>query len=143
MQDDEHADALVSNVYRWLSSPKSSKLYDPLLHRLVHKLMKKNFISLLRKLKTLGCKVIYGSFHKLFVYTDRQTLAEAQSHISFVTENIAREDLFAFLKLQPVEFWRILLFKDAFNYAGVNETSPSEVISRLDIVQHLPQATRR
>ena len=41
--EDEYADDLMSNIYRWLSSGNSSKMYDPLLHRLVHKLMKKNF----------------------------------------------------------------------------------------------------
>ena len=41
--EDEYADDLMSNVYRWLSSGIESKMYDPLLHRLVHKLMKKNF----------------------------------------------------------------------------------------------------
>ena len=40
--EDEHADRLLSNVYRWLTSSKHSKLYDPLLHRLVHKLMSLN-----------------------------------------------------------------------------------------------------
>ena len=41
--EDEYADDLMSNIYRWLSQGISSKMYDPLLHRLVHKLMKKNF----------------------------------------------------------------------------------------------------
>ena len=43
LRDDQYADKLISHVYRWLSSPSESKLYDPLLHRLVHKLMKKCF----------------------------------------------------------------------------------------------------
>lgn len=43
LKEDEYADRLISHVYRWLSSASSSKLYDPLLHRLVHKLMKKFF----------------------------------------------------------------------------------------------------
>ena len=49
--EDEFADDLMSNVYRWLSSGIASKMYDPLLHRLVHKLMKKNFFQLLQHLK--------------------------------------------------------------------------------------------
>ena len=43
LNNDQYADNLISHLYRWLSSPADSKLYDPLLHRLVHKLMKKNF----------------------------------------------------------------------------------------------------
>jgi len=38
-----NASMILSNFYRWLSTPSTSKLYDPLLYRLVHKLMKKNF----------------------------------------------------------------------------------------------------
>lgn len=37
---------LIMNVYRWVTDP-SSKMYDPLLHRLIHKLMKKSFLKLL------------------------------------------------------------------------------------------------
>lgn len=42
-RQDQYADYLIQHVYRWISSPSKSKLYDPLLHRLVHKLMQKNF----------------------------------------------------------------------------------------------------
>ena len=33
--NDIYADGLLSNMYRWLTSNTSSKMYDPLLHRLV------------------------------------------------------------------------------------------------------------
>lgn len=51
MNEDKYADTLISNVQRWLTSAKVSKLYDPLLHRLVHKLMTKSFYILLRRFK--------------------------------------------------------------------------------------------
>ena len=35
LRQDPHADKLVGNIYKWLTSPKLSKLYDPLLHRLI------------------------------------------------------------------------------------------------------------
>jgi DNA polymerase epsilon subunit 1 len=44
------ADDLISNFYRWLTST-TSKLYDPLLHRLVHKMMKKHLQTLVLEFK--------------------------------------------------------------------------------------------
>ena len=49
--EDEQADHLLSNVYRWLTSSKNSNLYDPLLHRLIHKLMTLNMRYLLNRFK--------------------------------------------------------------------------------------------
>lgn len=49
--DDVQADNLLSNVYRWLTSSKLSNLYDPLLHRLIHKLMTMNMKFLLSRFK--------------------------------------------------------------------------------------------
>jgi DNA polymerase epsilon subunit 1 len=43
MSGDEYADHILSHIYKWISSPTGAKLYDPLLHRLIHKLMQKNF----------------------------------------------------------------------------------------------------
>ena len=45
------ADVLLMNVYRWLST-SSSLLYEPLLHRFVHSLMKKVWLQLLAELIT-------------------------------------------------------------------------------------------
>jgi len=39
LNEDPYADSLIAHLYRWISSPSGAKLYDPLLHRLVHKLM--------------------------------------------------------------------------------------------------------
>lgn len=64
---DVYANNLSQHLYRWLSSASNSKLYDPLLHRLVHKLMKKAFFQLLLQLRQLGCHVVYGNFHKLLL----------------------------------------------------------------------------
>jgi hypothetical protein len=42
---------------------------------------------------------------------------------------------------QPVEYWRILLFKDLKNYAGFRESNPKDVSYTFDIVNYLPEAT--
>jgi len=58
--DSEFAHELLAHFYRWLTS--TSKLYDPLLHRMVFKMMQKNFYFLLARLRKLGCQVVYVSF---------------------------------------------------------------------------------
>jgi DNA polymerase epsilon subunit 1 len=86
--EDPCATSLISNVYRWLSSPKDSKMYDPLIHRLVNKLMRKTFFLLLRRFKQLGCKVIYGSFHEIWIHTEKTNFTDAESQINFVINDI-------------------------------------------------------
>ena len=88
------AEQLLTNIYRWLASPTVAKLYDPLLHRLVHKLMKKSFYQLIYQLKQLGCKIVYASFHKIIVNTQRDSFEEAENFINFVTHTIKQKPLF-------------------------------------------------
>ena len=42
--ENQFADMMFANLYRWLTSPNQSKLYDPMLHNLIHKMMKKGFL---------------------------------------------------------------------------------------------------
>jgi len=144
-RNDVYADALVSHLFRWLSSPAEAKLYDPLLHRLVHKLMKKNFFMLLQSLKLLGCKVIYASFHKVIIHTERTSLDEAENFIKFVLHTIKQNPLFTYINLMPSEYWSVLLFKDAFNYGGVQEQAGSNrmVTQKWDVALHLPPAIQK
>ena len=144
-RNDVYADALVSHLFRWLSSPAEAKLYDPLLHRLVHKLMKKNFFMLLQSLKLLGCKVVYASFHKVIIHTERTSLDEADNFIKFVLHTIKQNPLFTYINLVPSEYWSILLFKDAFNYGGVQEQAGSArmVTQKWDVALHLPPAIQK
>ena len=99
MKDDKYADNMVSHLYRWLSSPGEAKLYDPLLHRLVHKLKKKNVFQLLLTLKQLGCKVIFASFHKILIHTEKSSYDEAESFINFILHTVKKNPLFAFINL--------------------------------------------
>ena len=41
------------------------------------------------------------------------------------------------------EAYRILLFKDASNMAGIRESSSNEVYQQMDIVTHLPEAVQK
>ena len=70
-------------LYGWLTN-STSKLYDPLLHRMIHKMMKKNFLWLVAKFKALGCHIVHGDFQKLIITTTKHNYEEASTHIDFV-----------------------------------------------------------
>jgi DNA polymerase epsilon subunit 1 len=76
-RDSIFAKELLDHFYRWLTNSTGSKLYDPMLHRLVHNLMVKNFFWLTSLFKQTGCKVIYGSFQRLIVETKKRDFEEA------------------------------------------------------------------
>ena len=39
---------------------------------------------MIRHLKNLGCKVVYASFTKFIIYTDKKSFDDAKSHVDFV-----------------------------------------------------------
>lgn len=124
------ADLLVSNFYRWISSPHS-KMYDPALHKLVHKLIKKVYIQLLAEFKKLGARIIHASFNKLIIATERRALSEAQAYASFLQKTFKRNrELFRYVDLSPSAFYDILLFKDPHNFVGIPAIMPKASLSR-------------
>lgn len=126
------ADLLVSNFYRWISSPHS-KMYDPALHKLVHKLIKKVYIQLLAEFKKLGARIIHASFNKLIIATERRALSEAQSYASFLQKTFKRNrELFRYVDLSPVAFYDILLFKDPHNFVGIPAVGPKTSSQSID-----------
>jgi DNA polymerase epsilon subunit 1 len=138
------ADQLCLSFTRWLQSPSNapSRLHDPLLQRLVHRLSHQVFNLLMKRLKMLDCKVIYASFHKLLIYTGKATDEDAKGHVSFAIRTVQRDPLFSKLSLEIGESYSILLFKDIANMAGVREAEPTRTFLSMDIVGHLPEAIR-
>ena len=58
-------------------------------------------------------------------------------------QTIKLNPLIEHIILSPFEYWRLLLFKDAYNYGGIKETNPDIVTNRWDIALHLPEAIRK
>ena len=139
MRGSDVAAELIINVYRWITDP-SSKLYDPLLHRLLHKLMKKSFLQLLHYFKQFGCEIVHADFNKVWLHTGKRDYEDAQTHIDFVIKKIKEKDMFQYLDLIPEEFWRILLFKDSHNFGGVKESVNNRCTTVWNISKHLPEA---
>ena len=129
---------LLQHITRWVASPHSA-LYDPLLHRQLNKVMRKLLARLLTRLEQLGATVVYASFYKLWVSTRRHSYEEAKQHIEYLLDSVGQLDLFSKLVLIPQNYWKMLLFKDKNNYAGVLEDS-SQVVSKMSIARHLPPA---
>ena len=45
--------------------------------------------------------------------------------------------------MTPTDYWRILLFKDIYNYGGIKEASSMKVSSKWDIALHMPEAIQK
>jgi DNA polymerase epsilon subunit 1 len=128
------ADTLIQNVHRqnknrkkinllfrrWLCL-ESSKLYDPFLNKILAKLMKMVFGYLLNKLKSLGASIIFANTNKLIISTGKDNFAAAENYTNFILTTVVSYPLFTYLNLNISRYWKILLFKDNFNYAGIIE----------------------
>eukprot|EP00826_Nyctotherus_ovalis_P037516 TRINITY_DN3424_c0_g2_i4.p1 TRINITY_DN3424_c0_g2~~TRINITY_DN3424_c0_g2_i4.p1 ORF type:complete len:473 (+),score=147.46 TRINITY_DN3424_c0_g2_i4:320-1738(+) len=136
-----HADKLMHHIYRWISSP-NSRLYDPALHRMMHTLMTKIFLRYIQKFKEYGGTIVYASFYKIIVATGKNNIDDAKNYIDFVIRTIRLSDsmLYQYIVLDPVVYWRLLFFKDPYNYGGIQEGSENRIVSCWNVVEHLPPA---
>ena len=117
------ADNLLHHVYRVISHP-DTLMHDPALHRVVHSIMKATFVRLLNELQRLGCHIVYATFHRITVATNKTSLAEAEEYINFVIstvrsqggENGEEVSSLARASLRPKQFHTHYLFLDEYNY---------------------------
>lgn len=137
------ADILLQHLYRWLSSPES-KLYDPQLYNFINLLMKKCFSELIDKFKSRDANIIFGTFNKIIIETKRPDFEQAQNYVNFIFESIEKFEMFKYIKFSRSRTWKILLFKDRFNYAGFDEAQTQKKIScEWDLINHLPSKVGR
>jgi DNA polymerase epsilon subunit 1 len=125
------ADELLHHVYRLVSST-DGLLYDTALHRIVHELMKSTFFRLLGELQRLGCSIVFASFHRITVATNKLHLHQAQEYIDFVISTVrkraaamsgsAGEDALSRVSLQPRQFHSHFVFLDEFNFGTIHLT---------------------
>ncbi|KAK4760568.1 hypothetical protein SAY87_005461 [Trapa incisa] len=133
-----YADALLQHLYRWLCSPQS-KLHDPALHRMLHKVMQKVFALLLAELRKLGASIIFANFSKVIIDTGKYDVSAARAYCDSMVKTLQNRDLFEWIELEPVQFWHSLLYKDQYNYGGI-PVGADEIISSWSICEHLPDA---
>ncbi|KAL0390635.1 UNVERIFIED_CONTAM: DNA polymerase epsilon catalytic subunit A [Sesamum calycinum] len=155
------ADAILQHLYRWLCSPKS-KLHDPALHRMLHKVMQKVFALLMAELRKLGATIVFSSFRRVIIDTGKSDLPAAKAYCESVLKTLQTRDLFEWIELEPFQFWHSLLFMDQYNYGGIqarlqdgvteeyseasmdsmHNDSQVDIISSWTIAENLPKATQ-
>lgn len=120
--NNEIADSMLHHVYRLVSNP-NTLMHDPALHRVVHSLMKSTFMRLLSELQRLGCSIVYATFHRITIATNKIGLADAEEHVNFVISTVQKRCLdseeqssLARVALRPRQFHSHYLFLDEYNY---------------------------
>ncbi|XP_057955577.1 DNA polymerase epsilon catalytic subunit A-like [Malania oleifera] len=155
------ADAILQHLYRWLCSPQS-KLHDPALHRMLHKVMQKVFALLLAEFRKLGATIIFANFSKIIIDTGKLDLSTAKAYCDSLLKTLQTRDLFEWIELEPLHFWHSLLFMDQYNYGGIqakahtgssagisrptyesmHDESQVDIISSWNIAEYLPKTTQ-
>ncbi|GAB4856745.1 hypothetical protein Ancab_014659 [Ancistrocladus abbreviatus] len=152
------ADAILQHLYRWLCSPQS-KLHDPALHRMLHKVMQKVFALLLAEFRNLGATIIFANFSKVIIDTGKLDLSAAEAYCNSLLKTIQKRDLFEWIEIEPLHFWLSLLFMDQNNYGGIqarnngslttisvpmagglHEKPQVDIVSSWNIAEQLPKA---
>ncbi|CAH8251565.1 unnamed protein product [Arabidopsis lyrata] len=143
-----YADSILQRLSWWLCSP-SSKLHDPALHLMLHKVMQKVFALLLTDLRRLGAIIIYADFSKVIIDTVKFDLSAAKAYCESLLSTVGNSDIFEWILLEPVHYWHSLLFMDQYNYAGIratdDEISLDEVTiePKWSVARHLPEYIER
>ncbi|KAK1323653.1 DNA polymerase epsilon catalytic subunit A [Acorus calamus] len=120
-----YADAILQHLYRWICSPMS-KLHDPALHRILHKVMQKVFALLLVEIRKLGGTIIFANFSKIIIDTGKFDLVAAQAYCDCLLKTLQTRDLFEWIELESLQFWHSLLFMDQYNYGGIQVKANAE-----------------
>ena len=122
------ADELLHHIYRLIADP-GNLFHDHALHRVVHSLMKSTFLRLLSELQRLGCTIVYASFHKIIVATNKLELSDAEEYINFVIDTARRQatssygdqdDTLAKVSLRTRQFHTHFAFLDEYNYGTMH-----------------------
>ena len=53
---------------------------------MVQRMMNKVFMNLIGEFRKLGSKIIFASFNKLIIATNKQTLDAAQEYVNFIVD---------------------------------------------------------
>ncbi|XP_075078061.1 DNA polymerase epsilon catalytic subunit A [Nicotiana tabacum] len=155
------ADAMLQHLYRWLCSPRS-RLHDPALHSMLHKVMQKMFALLVAELRKLGAAIVFASFSKIIIDTGKSDVSAAKAYCDSVIKTVQNRELFEWIELEPLQFWHSLVFMDQYNYGGIQarlsdgplevNSEPGEesvcgesqvdIVSSWNIAENLPKATQ-
>ena len=83
---------------------------------------------LVAKLKDLGATIVYASTSKIIINTKKYKKQAAVNYTEFVLKTLVSYPLFQYLIINPEKYWKVLLFKDAYNYTGIPEPDEDEEV---------------
>jgi DNA polymerase epsilon subunit 1 len=110
------ASHLLEHLHRWLTS-RAALFYDGMVVGYFFNMMKRMYSALLHQLRQLGCTIIFSSFDKVVVETNKRVPSTALGYISYVLAAISKNSTFEHIDLKPSGVWDYLIWYDQFNYA--------------------------
>ena len=116
--EDICADTLLRNFNRWISS-NNSKFFDPVVFRMINLLMQKFFSLFLSKITGFGYEVAYADTKKIIIFNHKQNFDEFQLCIDSLIKSIKKETHFEHIILEVNQYWKVLLYRDQFNYSSI------------------------
>lgn len=88
------SDSILTSFYRYLCGYGDALLYDPALHRAVYALMTKLFKRLVGHLRRLGVRVVFASFSRIILHTNKYELDAAREYTHFILETLKTHEIF-------------------------------------------------
>eukprot|EP00268_Persea_americana_P026628 TRINITY_DN2608_c0_g1_i2.p1 TRINITY_DN2608_c0_g1~~TRINITY_DN2608_c0_g1_i2.p1 ORF type:complete len:2201 (+),score=389.42 TRINITY_DN2608_c0_g1_i2:181-6783(+) len=151
--DEASSCAPAFRVLKQLIQSPQSKLHEPALHRILHKVMQKVFALLLAELRKLGATIVFADFSKIIIDTGKYDLVSAQAYCDCLLKTLQTRDLFEWIELEHLNFWHSLLFMDQYNFGGIQAKASSgcsqiqdepqvDIVSSWNIAEYLPKETQ-
>ncbi|KAJ3287646.1 DNA polymerase epsilon catalytic subunit [Rhizoclosmatium sp. JEL0117] len=129
---DRLAEMMLEHLYRWLTS-SASRMHDPALFNMIHRLMRKVFLQLVGEFKQLGSQVVFCSFEKLVLSTPKTTLKHAIHYAKYVIETICKKPIFLHIEVAATQFWDHLIWMDRHNYGGIACNNPQDILEGKEV----------
>lgn len=120
------ASLLADNFWRWACSNKAA-LFEPALQRFLQRLMRKTLLQLLAEFRRLGVQIVYASYTRLLLLTNRPTAGSAAAFGRYLMGTATAPDVFRHLTLNIVHVWEYLVFLDMNNFGGVIAHDPEAI----------------
>ncbi|GMH42344.1 hypothetical protein BSKO_10263 [Bryopsis sp. KO-2023] len=112
------ATGLVKSFYQWVSD-RRSKTYHPELKRQVDQLVVSMLRQLVAEMEKLEVTVVKADCTSIIIATGKRDPESAAAYLDCILQTLAEKELFVWLEMKPAKMWHTLLFRDNFNYHGI------------------------
>ncbi|GLI69098.1 hypothetical protein VaNZ11_013644, partial [Volvox africanus] len=127
------ADSLLQNLCRWLSNP-SSPLHDPGLHRALLQLQHKLFLQLCSEMRRLGAVIVAANTNSITLCTGKRSVRAAAGYTRFLLDTLQGRELFRWVELAPASWYLAYMYRDPYNWAGLESTAAGAEWRNMDAV---------